>query len=166
MRRLSWWIGGSVFVLTLGALISRQTVELWPLFVIAALFGFIGWASEHPSVRQRFSILHTPAMKFREVYDDLNLIRGPLRAYVHTKEVLTPRHEWEPKVVAWDLSFWNLVDDLFYAQGGSFRHLEPKITYVTDGQHDTDWGWAVATVKFLDTRRAVLDKLMKELPKA
>lgn len=150
-----------MFAVAIGALVARNTVELWPLFVVAGLLGYIGWAVETRPVRERFTVLHTPAMRFHRLYEDGRQLRMNIRNAQRTPQLFS-QPEWEPQVQDWDTRFWALMQRDFLAREPSARRAQPNIGELANAPNNTTW--AMYAIRLLDSRLNLLDSLLPDVP--
>jgi hypothetical protein len=122
-------------------LIGLWTLPWESLVVIAAVSGLGALAFALVTTRaaqERLGIGRPPAMKYRKLYDDLNVLYDAIGVCVNQRGPCKPRSEWQPNVVAWDKRFWAFIDDAFYARGPSIRTDSYKVQPLWSSSHD--WG--------------------------
>jgi hypothetical protein len=147
-----------MFTIALGAWVARSTLDLWPLFAIALLLGFVGWAVDTPQVRARIG-RPTQQMAYNRVYDEIRRVRGELKAALLSGDELGAPSEWGPQVLATDKLFWDLIARHYGDRERTLRANLIDMPGLLARDFSSDREWAESIRRVLLSRLRALDAL-------
>jgi hypothetical protein len=108
MRGLLFHIAGTMFSVALGALVARSTLDLWPLFALSILLGFVGWAVGTKEIRSRWRFLQTPAMRYAALHKSIREKRAELSRLVRKNQPID-RETWRGAFEKAEADVWAWV---------------------------------------------------------
>lgn len=115
MRDLFWRIAGTMFAVAVGAWVTRSTPDLWPLFALSILLGFVGWAVGTKEVRSRFRFLQTPAMRYSALHGSVRAARGEIE-HQRRQGIPIDRPAWVERIKTLDGEVWEWLRSNEFAE--------------------------------------------------